>query len=74
MRLTEGARVSRQAVTKHLRTLEHAGLARSGRAGRERVWELRIERLAEVRRYLEQISRQWDEALARLKKLVEARD
>ena len=33
-RLTESAEVSRQAVTKHLRALEDAGLVRSGRAGR----------------------------------------
>jgi DNA-binding transcriptional ArsR family regulator len=71
VRLTKGARVSRQAVSKHLRALEDAGLARSGRAGRERIWELRTERLAEVRRYLDQISAQWDAALARLQKLVE---
>jgi DNA-binding transcriptional ArsR family regulator len=74
VRLTEGARVSRQAVSKHLRALEDAGLARSGRAGRERIWELRTERLAEVRRYLDQISTQWDAALARLQRLVEARE
>lgn len=71
VRLTEGDQVSRQAVTKHLRTLEHAGLVRSDRAGRERVWELRTKRLAEVRRHLEQISEQWDGALERLRSFVE---
>ena len=74
VRLTEGARMSRQAVTKHLRALEGAGLARSGRAGRERIWELRTERLAEVRGYLDQISAQWDEALVRLRTLVEGKE
>ncbi|HVY44431.1 MAG TPA: metalloregulator ArsR/SmtB family transcription factor, partial [Minicystis sp.] len=39
-RLAEGATVTRQAVTKHLRVLEQAGLVRSERAGRETVWEL----------------------------------
>lgn len=71
IRLTNGARVSRQAITKHLHALEDAGLVRSGRTGRERIWELRTERLTEVRRYLDQISAQWDEALARLRTLVE---
>jgi DNA-binding transcriptional ArsR family regulator len=70
-RLTEGATVSRQAVTKHLRALAEAGLVRSERAGRERIWELRPGRLAEVRRYLDRISAQWDEALGRLRKFVE---
>jgi DNA-binding transcriptional ArsR family regulator len=73
-RLTEGGRISRQAVTKHLRALEGAGLARSGRTGRERIWELRTEHLAEVRRYLDQISAQWDEALVRLRTLVEGKE
>jgi DNA-binding transcriptional ArsR family regulator len=71
MRLTKGAAVSRQAITKHLRALEEAGLARGSRAGRERIWELRPNRLAEVRRYLDQISRDWDAALDRLRAFVE---
>ena len=70
-RLAEGATVTRQAVTKHLAALEGAGLVASSRAGRERIWELRTRRLEEVRRYLDQISRQWDEALDRLRRHVE---
>jgi predicted transcriptional regulator len=50
--LADGATVSRQAITKHLHALEEAGLVRSSRAGRERIWELRTKRLSEVRRYL----------------------
>ena len=68
-RLTEGAQISRQAVTKHLRALEDAGLVRSDRAGRERIWQLRTKRLAEVRRHLAQISTEWDGALSRLSDL-----
>jgi DNA-binding transcriptional ArsR family regulator len=71
VRLTEGARVSRQAITKHLRALSEAGLVRGERSGRERVWELRTSRLAEARRYLEQISAQWDDALGRLRAFLE---
>jgi DNA-binding transcriptional ArsR family regulator len=70
-RLTTGTRVSRQAVTKHLETLAHAGLVRSQRRGRERLWELETGRLARAGRYLEQISRDWDDALERLRKMVE---
>jgi DNA-binding transcriptional ArsR family regulator len=69
--LTDGTNVSRQAVTKHLHALAGAGLVRSARAGRERIWALETKRLAEAGRYLEQISRQWDAALLRLKALVE---
>jgi len=51
--------------------MEEAGLVRSSRRGRERVWKLQQRRLEEARRYLNQISTQWDEALERLRALVE---
>lgn len=70
-RLTAGAGVTRQAVAKHLHVLEGAGLARATPRGRERIWELEPEPLEEARRYLDDISRQWDEALSRLKTFVE---
>jgi DNA-binding transcriptional ArsR family regulator len=70
-RLTAGSRVTRQAITKHLGVLERAGLARSTRHGRERVWELNRRRLEDARRYLDLISRQWDDALGRLRAFVE---
>jgi DNA-binding transcriptional ArsR family regulator len=71
VRLTQGANISRQAITKHLQALAHAGLVRSARHGRERIWEIRTTRLAGIRRYLDQISDQWDEAIGRLRTLVE---
>jgi DNA-binding transcriptional ArsR family regulator len=71
VRLTEGTDVSRQAVTKHLHALADAGLVRSTREGRAQIWELQPKRLAEARRYLDQISDQWDEAIERLRRLVE---
>ena len=72
IRLTEGAQVTRQAVSKHLRALESAGLVRSGRVGRERIWEIETQRLADVRACLDRISEQWDQAIQRLRALVEA--
>jgi DNA-binding transcriptional ArsR family regulator len=71
VRLTEGSAISRQAITKHLNTLSKAGLVRSEQTGRERIWRLQTQRLAEVRRYLTQISEQWDDALDRLRTFVE---
>jgi hypothetical protein len=50
---------------------ERAGLLRGLRAGRQRIWELETRRLAEARTYLETISRQWDQALERLRAFVE---
>lgn len=71
VRLTDGADVTRQAITKHLRVLEDAGLVRGTRDGRQSVWELEPRRLAEAQRALDAISRQWDDALERLKAMVE---
>jgi DNA-binding transcriptional ArsR family regulator len=71
VRLTSGTRVSRQAITKHLHALARAGIVGSKREGRERIWEVRTSRLAEARGWLDQISAQWDEAIDRLRALVE---
>jgi DNA-binding transcriptional ArsR family regulator len=68
-RLTAGTSVTRQAITKHLLVMEGAGLVRSARHGRESVWQLDQRRLEDARRYLDQISSQWDAALARLSQL-----
>jgi DNA-binding transcriptional ArsR family regulator len=70
-RLTAGSSITRQAITKHLEVLAGAGLVRSARRGRERVWELRPRQLEHARESLDAISRQWDEALGRLKAFVE---
>ena len=63
--------VTHQAVTKHLEVLSAAGLVRSRRRGRERIWQLEPARLAAAHGYLDRISQQWDDALARLQRLVE---
>jgi DNA-binding transcriptional ArsR family regulator len=70
-RLCEDSRLTRQAVTKHLTVLSHAGVVRDKWVGRERVFSLEARRLADVRQYLDRISAQWDDALARLKSFVE---
>lgn len=70
-RLATGSEVTRQAITKHLHVLAGAGLVHGVRRGRERIWELDTGALGQARRWLDQVSRRWDEALARLKKLIE---
>jgi DNA-binding transcriptional ArsR family regulator len=72
-RLTDGTRLTRQAITKHLRVLEGAGVVRSVRVGRESRFALELKRLDDAKRYLDRVSRHWDDALARLKALVEDR-
>jgi DNA-binding transcriptional ArsR family regulator len=73
-RLTAGADVTRQAITKHLNILAGAGLVRDIRVGRERLWEVETRQLEEARRCLDRISGQWDEALQRLKRAVEGEE
>jgi DNA-binding transcriptional ArsR family regulator len=70
-KLTEGSDVTRQAVTKHLRVLEDAGLVRGSRDGRESVWQIEPRRLEAARRSLDLISARWDSAIERLRIMVE---
>jgi len=70
-RLTAGTNLTRQAVTKHLRVLEDAGIVRCLRVGRESQFALEPKPIDDVRDYLERVSKHWDDALARLKSLVE---
>ncbi len=69
--LTEGTRLSRQAVTKHLRVLQGARIVRSVRAGREKLFELDPAPIKHVGEYADAVSKQWDRALGRLKAFVE---
>ena len=69
--LCEGIDMTRQAVTKHLRVLEDVGLVRSDRVGRDRLWQVEAQRLAELRKSLEEISARWDVRLERLRSYVE---
>jgi DNA-binding transcriptional ArsR family regulator len=69
--LTRGSKLTRQAVTKHLRVLERAGIAHSLRTGRESRFEFDPQPLVGIKEYLEFVSEQWDQALSRLKSFVE---
>ncbi len=71
-RLSEGSGITRQAITRHLQSLERVGLVRDTRQGRERVFSLDLKRLEVAREYLDYVSAQWDAAAARLKAFVEA--
>jgi len=69
--LTEGSKLTRQAITKHLRVLQGAGIVHAVRAGRERRFRFDPEPMQDLKQYLNTISEQWDQALARLKSFVE---
>ena len=73
VRLAEGTKLTRQAVTKHLRVLEEVGVVFSVKAGRESRFALDPKPIVSAQAYLQHVSRQWDTALGRLKALVEER-
>ena len=70
-RLSEGTGVTRQAITRHLSALRKARLVRDLRHGRERMFDLDLKRLDVARRYLDDVSAQWDAAADRLRAFVE---
>jgi DNA-binding transcriptional ArsR family regulator len=69
--LSANFQISRQAITKHLRSLAAAGIIEGVREGREHVWTLNPNRVVDAQRSLEVITRGWDHALNRLKDQLE---
>lgn len=70
-RLSLDTNLTRQAVTKHLRVLEDAGLVSVSRIGRESLYAFRPESIATARNYLDEVAQQWGDALDRLRLFVE---
>jgi DNA-binding transcriptional ArsR family regulator len=70
-RLAGGFAVSRQAITKHLRVLEQAGVIRHTTGGRETLWHVERGPLTTARRELDAIADRWEVTLRRLKAFVE---
>jgi DNA-binding transcriptional ArsR family regulator len=69
--LGRDAAISRQALTKHLRVLERAGAVSSSRFGREVRFRIEQAKLAEAEAFLAKVSKQWEDALARLADHIE---
>ncbi len=63
--------ISRQALTKHLKVLEAAGVATCRREGRETVYRIDPGGLVAAERWIAGVSAQWDSAIDRLKTHVE---
>lgn len=72
--LSQGAKVTRQAIVKHLRVLEGAGLVTHEKRGREVLYALDSERLGDARAFLDDVSASWDHAIERLRRMVEEPD
>jgi|SRR5277367_2660434 len=69
--LTRGSRLTRQAITKHLCVLQNVGIVRGTRRGRESRFQFNPQPIEGMKKYLDSVSRRWDQALARLKTFVE---
>ena len=66
-------KMSRPAVSQHLRVLRDAGLVTEQRHGREHRYRFVPERLNPVRNWIASYDRFWDHHLARLKKQLAQR-
>jgi DNA-binding transcriptional ArsR family regulator len=69
--LTDGLDLTRQAITKHLQVLQHAGIVNSQRVGRESRFTIRPGPIVQATDYLTRVSDQWDNSIARLRATVE---
>ena len=69
--LCDGMDVSRQAVSKHLKTLSEAQLVSVERSGRETLYSLQLSRIEAANAFLVQVGKKWDSALERLKSHLE---
>lgn len=69
--LAAGSKLTRQAITKHLRVLQSVGIVRGVRTGRESLFEYDPQPMKEIKQYLDLVSEQWDQTLARLTSFVE---
>jgi ArsR family transcriptional regulator, cadmium/lead-responsive transcriptional repressor len=63
---------SRQAVSKHLVVLQHAGLINRRKQGREVLYQVDAIRLDQATRAMAELARQWDRRLDTVKRLAEA--
>jgi DNA-binding transcriptional ArsR family regulator len=65
--LADDAKITRQAITKHLGVLERAGIVSSTSSGRERLFRYEPEPLEELQEYLDSVAKQWDQTQGRRK-------
>ncbi|OIU68746.1 ArsR/SmtB family transcription factor [Rossellomorea aquimaris] len=69
--ITSHFSISRTAVTKHLGILTEADLVSGKKVGREKIYSLHPQPLAELRDWLSYYERFWNNKLSLLKHLVE---
>jgi DNA-binding transcriptional ArsR family regulator len=69
--LAESFRMSRPAISQHLRVLREAGLVTERKVGRERRYRLRAAPLREVRDWVRQYEWFWQDRFTALGQLLE---
>lgn len=69
--ISENFKISRPAISKHLKVLLKTNLVVSKQNGRERLYKINVEPLNEVRNWLHFYDKFWDEKLNLLKNYME---
>ena len=69
--LASGFRVSRPAISRHLRVLRSARLVRERREGRQRIYQLEPDRIEQVAQWAEEYRQLWQQSLTNLKRRLE---
>lgn len=69
--VAENFRISRPAISKHIKILEECGLVTISQQGRERICKLNAEPLNEVYDWLGYFDKFWDKKLNSLKNIME---
>jgi DNA-binding transcriptional ArsR family regulator len=69
--VAENFRISRPAVSKHIRILKECGLVVMTRQGRECYCDVRFDRLNEVTAWVEQYRQVWEQRFDRLDEVLQ---
>ena len=69
--VAENFRISRPAVSRHIKILRQCGLVVVSKQGRERYCEVRLDKLNEVTDWIEQSRQLWEQRLDRLDEYVQ---
>lgn len=69
--LASGFRVSRPAISRHLRVLRTARLVRERKEGRQRIYQLEPDRIEQVAQWAEEYRQLWQHSLTNLKRRLE---
>jgi DNA-binding transcriptional ArsR family regulator len=69
--VADNFRISRPAVSRHIKILAECGLVYVSQQGRERYCEVRLDKLREVSDWVEQYRQLWEQKFDRLDDILE---